>query len=279
MIALDPARSQDELCCFIGTTAALLLLAGAATTAGTTVYAANKSANAAEHAGTLQAKAADDQLAFAKQQAAQDQQNWERTQAFNIEQHNQQLDRLAPYIGAGRAANATLANLIGGPSFVAATNEPQPHASLPPQAGSPTASSADLQTASQKFLSAVQQAGLDPVAVQGHGRLIADAVNRIHPELALRVDPQSDAIVWNGIPIDVTVDSGKGGWSFRPAGGGSTTGARPRVTASSLLHLDDLSLPTSGVDPTATAMQTPRIAADSVTRPTTLSNLIGRGAA
>jgi hypothetical protein len=259
MIALDPVRSQDELCCFIGTTAALLLLAGSAVTAGSSIYGAHKAADAAEKAGELQAHAADNQLAFAKAQAAQDQQNWERTQAFNIDQYNQRLDRLSPYIGAGQAANTTLANLIGGPSMVAATHVQQPHASLPPQAGSPTAPSGDLHSAASLFLDGVQQAGLDPVAVQGHGQQIADAVNRIHPELKLTVDPRTDAIVWNGMPLDVTVDSGKGGWSFRPSGGPSagTSAAAPRTTtAASLFSLPStLAALNAG---TSAPMQTPR---------------------
>jgi hypothetical protein len=84
------------------------------------------------------------------------------------------------------------------------------------------------------FMSAMQESGLDPVAVQGHGAVIADAVNKKYPGLGVTVDPKTDAVVWPGIgPLDVTIDSGKGGWSFRPSGGAmgaSSAAAAPTST-------------------------------------------------
>jgi hypothetical protein len=240
---------------------------GSGINAATNLYAANKAANASTEAAQLEAAAKDKELAYLREKDRQDQLNWERTQQFNIDQYNQRLDRLSPYIGMGTAANTTLASLIGGPSMVAATQVPQPHASLPPQAGSPTASGGDLQTAASLFLDGVRQAGLNPVAVQGHGQQIADAVNRIHPELKLTVDPKTDAIVWNGIPLDVTVDSGKGGWSFRPSGPAALSPAAVRpTTASSLFALPSTLAALN--DDTSAPMQTPR------DTPTTLSNFV-----
>lgn len=72
------------------------------------------------------------------------------------------------------------------------------------------------QTPKYQFLRAMQQAKLDPVAVQGHGQTIVDAINKYNPGVKSWVDPNTDAVMWPGLgPIDVTVDSGKKGWSFR----------------------------------------------------------------
>lgn len=96
--------------------------------------------------------------------------------------------------------------------------------------GAPTA---DVNDAAAKFFDAVQSAGLDPVAVQGHGKVIADAVNAKYPGIGVTVDPKTDAIVWPGIgPLDVTIDSGKGGWSFRPSGSGASA---PMTTGNAAL--------------------------------------------
>ena len=84
----------------------------------------------------------------------------------------------------------------------------------------------DVAGATQIFFAAMQAAGLDPVAVQGHGQQIADAINAYAPGSGVTIDPRTDAVIWPGIgPVDVTIDSGKGGWSFRPDSGGG--GAQP----------------------------------------------------
>jgi hypothetical protein len=92
--------------------------------------------------------------------------------------------RIAPYLATGASANDRMATLLGLPA-------------APGGASGSATYATDLGTAPSQF---------------------ADAANRIHPELALDVDPTSDAILYRGQPIDVTVDSGKGGWSFRPSG-------------------------------------------------------------
>jgi hypothetical protein len=68
------------------------------------------------------------------------------------------------------------------------------------------------------LLSAVNEHGLDPVGVQGHGQQIVDALNDTWPGLNAYVSP-SDAVVWPGFgSLDVTINSGLGGWQFRPDG-------------------------------------------------------------
>jgi hypothetical protein len=68
------------------------------------------------------------------------------------------------------------------------------------------------------LLSAMNEHQLDPIGVQGHGQQIVDALNDTWPGLNAYVSP-SDAPVWPGFgSIDVTIDSGKQGWQFRPDG-------------------------------------------------------------
>jgi hypothetical protein len=103
--------------------------------------------------------------------------------------------------------------------------------------GSGSTNSYAGQDPAQMFLSAMQESGLDPVAMQGHGQQIADAVNKKYPGLGVTVDPKTDAIMWPGIgAIDVTIDSGKGGWAFQPSasennGGGGLSGIGQPSTA------------------------------------------------
>jgi hypothetical protein len=63
--------------------------------------------------------------------------------------------------------------------------------------------------------------GLTPIGVQGKGSQIADALNDTWPGLDAYAHRQSDAVMWPGFgSLDVTIDSGKGGWQFRPDGQG-----------------------------------------------------------
>jgi hypothetical protein len=184
-----------------GLTGAAAAGAGIATVAAgakvaTDLYSAHKQGAAAEHAADLSARGNADALTFEKQQADLAQANFEATQKANYEQWAAKEQRLS-----------TIGQMAGLPAR-----------SVPGYVPTTSANGMTAGAAAQRFLAAVNQSGLDPVAVQGHGQTIADAVNQIDPSLQLSVDPKSDAIVWNGIPIDVTVNSGKGGWSFRPAG-------------------------------------------------------------
>lgn len=66
------------------------------------------------------------------------------------------------------------------------------------------------------LVASMNRHGLDPVAVQRHGAVIVDALNRDYPDLHAWVNPSTDAVVWPPLgPIDVTIDSGLGGWSFQ----------------------------------------------------------------
>lgn len=66
------------------------------------------------------------------------------------------------------------------------------------------------------LVDSMERHGLTPVGVQNHGRQIVDALNADYPELRVYLSP-TDSPVWPGHgSLDVTVNSGLGGWSFRP---------------------------------------------------------------
>lgn len=68
------------------------------------------------------------------------------------------------------------------------------------------------------LVDAMTRAGLTPIGVQGHGPAIIAALKASYPDLDVYLSP-SDAPIWPGFgSLDVTIDSGKGGWSFRPDG-------------------------------------------------------------
>lgn len=82
----------------------------------------------------------------------------------------------------------------------------------------PAGYSADQNVAFQMLVTAMSAHGLTPTGVQNHGQQIVDALNETWPGLNVYRSP-SDAPVWPGFgSIDVTIDSGRGGWSFRPDG-------------------------------------------------------------
>lgn len=136
--------------------------------------------------------------------------------------------RIAPYIANGTTSNDRMAALLGLPARPASTSPSGGYASRPMD----DTRSVDVGNAPSMFYAAMQDAGLNPVAVQGHGQTIVDAINKKYPGLGATVDPRTDAVVWPGIgPLDVTVDSGKGGWSFRPSGDGSYVAPAKPYTA------------------------------------------------
>jgi len=76
----------------------------------------------------------------------------------------------------------------------------------------------DRGVAFSMLLSAMNAHGLNPIGVQNHGQQIVAALRDTWPDLDVYLSP-SDAPVWPGFgSIDVTIDSGKGGWQFRPDG-------------------------------------------------------------
>jgi hypothetical protein len=96
---------------------------------------------------------------------------------------------------------------------------PPPPPAPPPSAGHaiPPGYDTDPSVAFSMLMTAVSEAELDPIAVQNHGAVIAAALNRSYPGLEAYAHKRSDAVMWPGFgSIDVTIDSGKGGWQFRP---------------------------------------------------------------
>jgi len=90
---------------------------------------------------------------------------------------------------------------------------PTPDYSKDPQGG------VTGMTPEQMFLASMQKHGLDPIGVQKNGRLMLEALKADYPNLAVTLDPKTDALFWPGIgSLDVTIDSGKGGWAFRADG-------------------------------------------------------------
>jgi hypothetical protein len=161
-------ESPDQ---FIGTGIGMLI-AGLAAGAGT-ITAAKIGSNAAKNAGTLEASAAEKQLAYLKAKDAQDQANWENTQAENRRQFDQtqQLNygqwatregNLAPYRAIGSGATATLANLMGVP-FNPGSFAPAPYRAGAPAGGAAPASTADPKIAA--FIADWQQTHPDDIRI------------------------------------------------------------------------------------------------------------------
>jgi hypothetical protein len=68
------------------------------------------------------------------------------------------------------------------------------------------------------LVEAMNAAGLTATGVQRHGDQIVDALKRRWPGLDVYLS-RTDSPVWPGFgSLDVTIDSGRGGWSFRPDG-------------------------------------------------------------
>jgi hypothetical protein len=89
-------------------------------------------------------------------------------------------------------------------------DQAEPPPPTPPEGGSlPDGFDSDTGVAFDMLVSAMDAHGLTPIGVQGKGSQIADALNDTWPGL------------WPGFgSLDVTIDSGKGGWQFRPDGQG-----------------------------------------------------------
>jgi hypothetical protein len=99
------------------------------------------------------------------------------------------------------------------PPIIDAFDPPMPPITPPPL---PDGFASDRSVGLLMLVSAMQAAGLTPIGVQRHGPQIIAALKALYPALDVYLSP-SDAPVWPGFgSLDVTIDSGKGGWSFRP---------------------------------------------------------------
>lgn len=105
----------------IGTAMALLisgLAAGGSSVAGSALSsrAAGKAAklqtSAATRAAEIQDKANREAMDYAKQVEAQHQQNFEKTQALNLDQYNQREQRVTPYRNLGDQGVTLLSHLV-----------------------------------------------------------------------------------------------------------------------------------------------------------------------
>jgi hypothetical protein len=83
----------------------------------------------------------------------------------------------------------------------------------------PSGYDSDIHVATKMFLESMQRHNLGAVAVQGHGQRMVDALLIDYPTLDVYANPRTDALMWPGFgSLDVTIDSGRGGFYFRPDG-------------------------------------------------------------
>lgn len=86
----------------------------------------------------------------------------------------------------------------------------------------PAGFDSDPNVARDMLINSMNLHGIDPVAAQGHGNAIVAALRADYPTLDVYAHNVSDAIMWPGFgSLDVTIDSGLGGWYFRPDGQGT----------------------------------------------------------
>jgi hypothetical protein len=122
-----------------------------------------------------------------------------------------------PAFAAGRRVRLSNVQLIAGgleadAQGLDAAPAPEP---IPDPATLPLGFDTDPAIALGMLERAMNEHGLTPTGVQGHGQQIVDALNDTFPGLNVYL-ASSDAPVWPGFgSVDVTIDSGKGGWQFR----------------------------------------------------------------
>lgn len=91
-------------------------------------------------------------------------------------------------------------------------------APVPQPRALPLGFNSDPDVGFRMLVEAMDAHGLTPVGVQNNGKQIVRALNDYWPGLNVWLST-TDAPVWPGFgSIDVTIDSGKGGWAFRPDG-------------------------------------------------------------
>lgn len=116
--------------------------------------------------------------------------------------------RLSNITYAGGVFTADL-DLADGPP----TDQPVPHSTE-----LPLGYNTDRAVGLFMLKAAMHAYGWTPISVQGRGAKIIEALKLTYPALDVYLST-SDAPVWPGFgSLDVTIDSGKGGWSFRPDG-------------------------------------------------------------
>lgn len=261
----------------IATATAIAIAVG--TAAGSSV-AANETGNAAENAAKTQAGAAkttaqiqtDAATKAAQIQAASAAQalDFSRQQSqVSLDQYNQQQQRLQPYRNLGNFAlglpNEAAPNAIQLPSLPGTSIGPNQTA-LPGSAApgsSPTSqySNLDPSTAFDMFKKAMDANGLTPTGVQHHGQVIADALNKMYPGWNVTVDPKDDAVVFPGIgKPDLTIDSGKGGWSWQsPSASNAATAGATTPSQKVTLGYTPTATPFTTQAPLTPALQSPAI--------------------
>lgn len=260
----------------VATTTALLItgLVGAGASTGVNLYAQHKAGEANDRARLDSLHANSDQLAYLKQKDTQDQTNfdktfeeqrreWQETQDRNYALWQAREAQLAPYRANSLAANNTLAGLIGFHRSGGGDGGAPTSSAYLPSSASRGYTDEELGQASDMFLASMAKHRLDPVAVQGHGADIVAALKADYPNLDVHVDPKSDAVVWGKFgALDVTKDSGKGGFYFRPSG--DSGGAPPPPSATPpRSSLADLIRPSTS---TAPSMLTPAGSLSSLVR-------------
>jgi hypothetical protein len=133
------------------------------------------------------------------------------------------IDYLANAFNAPRVDARTLEAAVAVLSIPNSGTTTKPSPVEPPPPPPPAALPAGYDDPNQgvafdMFKDAMQTHGLTPLGVQGHGQQIVDAMNASWPGWNVYLSP-SDAPVAPGFgSLDVTIDSGKGGWAFRPDG-------------------------------------------------------------
>lgn len=122
-----------------------------------------------------------------------------------------------PLSQGARVRLAGVALIAGGlEADVERLDGPAPPPPPPPPEGLPDGFDRDRRVGLDMLRKAMDAAGLDPIGVQGHGAAIVAALKKRWPGLDVYLSP-SDAPVWPGFgSLDVTIDSGKLGWQFRP---------------------------------------------------------------
>lgn len=126
-----------------------------------------------------------------------------------------------------RLMNVTIlcdAELIDGPLLPSwPLPLPVPVPTLPPDPGPgpsqlPVGWNSDLAIGLYMLRSAMDAAGLTPTGVQHHGAAIVAAMIASYPDWDVYLSQTDSPIVPHWGSLDVTVNSGLGGWSFRPDG-------------------------------------------------------------
>lgn len=104
----------------------------------------------------------------------------------------------------------------GAPAIVTSPGIVQ--AAPPGGANLPAGYATDVNVGYSMLVSAMNSAGLTSLGVQHRGSQIVAALQAKYPGLDVYLSP-TDSPIWPGFgSLDVTIDSGKGGWEFSPDG-------------------------------------------------------------